>query len=102
MENQVKTNVDGIATMRVYVKQSTFKGATAEDVWYSATRSDGCSVVCVFKCPVPTKSKAFEIGNIRGGKKEKQVEVKGEVYNNITYFIDSCDFFEIEGEDLTV
>ena len=106
MENNVVKmvgeNKDGIATMKVYKKQSTFKGATDKDVWYSATRSDGKSVSCVFKCEVPTDSKAFEIGNIKGNVKQKTVTVKGEEYTNLTYYINSCDFFEIAGEDLTV
>lgn len=89
-----------IKTMRVYRKKSTFKGATAEDFWYSATRSDGKSVNCVFKCEIPTTSAAFDIAYIKGQMKTKEVDVKGETYTNITYYITSCEFYEIEGEDL--
>lgn len=86
--------------LRVYKKKSTFKGATENDFWYSATRSDGSSVICKFKCDIPTDSMAFEIYNIIGNFKRKEVEVKGEKYVNYTYYINSCDFSEIEGEPL--
>lgn len=88
------------ARLRVYKKKSTFKGAKEEDFWYSATRSDGSAVSCVFKCPVTTESKAFEISNVIGNLKRKEVVAKGETYINYTYYINSCDFHEIEGEEL--
>lgn len=88
------------ARMRVYKKKSTFKGATDADYWYSATRSDGNSVICVFKCPVTTDSKAFEISDVKGSFKKKEVTVKGETYTNYTYYINECQFHEIEGEEL--
>lgn len=91
-----------IAKLRVYRKKSTFKGATADDFWYSATLSNGNAVSCVFKCGIPTDSAAFEIAYIKGSKKEKKVVVKGEEYTNVTYYINSCEFYEIEGEDLEV
>ena len=94
--------VQKLQTMRVYRKKSTFKGATDQDFWYSATRSDGKSVNCIFKCPIPTDSAAFEIAYIKGQVKTKTVEVKGEIYENLTYYITSCEFYEIEGEDLDV
>ena len=100
MENVAK--VEEVKKLRVYRKKSTFKGATPDDVWYSATRSDGSSVNCVFKCDIPTDSAAFDIAYIKGGKKEKKVIVKGEEYTNVTYYITSCEFYEIEGEDLEV
>lgn len=86
--------------LTVYKKRSTFKGATDEDFWYSGTRSDGNSVICKFKCPVETESMAFNISNIIGTMKKKEVTVKGETYINYTYYINSCDFSEIEGEPL--
>lgn len=86
--------------LRVYKKKSTFKGATENDFWYSATRSDGNSVMCKFKCPIETDSVAFEIDNIVGSFKKKEVVVKGETYINYTYYINSCDFHEIPGEPL--
>lgn len=88
------------ARLRVYKKKSTFKGAKEEDFWYSATRSDGSAVSCIFKCPVTTESKAFEISNVIGNLKRKEVVAKGETYINYTYYINSCDFHEIEGEEL--
>ena len=94
--------VQKLQTMRVYRKKSTFKGAAPDDFWYSATRSDGKSVNCVFRCEIPTQSAAFEIAYIKGQMKSKTVEVKGETYENITYYITSCEFYEIEGEDLEV
>ena len=91
-----------VKKLRVYKKQSTFKGATKDDFWYSGTRSDGVSVTCVFKCPIPTESKAFDIAYIVGNAKEKKVLVKGEEYVNVTYYITSCEFYEIAGEELSV
>ena len=86
--------------LRVYRKKSTFKGATENDFWYSATRSDGASVMCKFKCEIPTESGAFEISNVIGNFKKEEVNIKGKVYTNYTYYINSCDFSEIEGEPL--
>lgn len=86
--------------MKVYRKRSTFKGATENDFWYSGTRSDGLSVICNFKCEIPTKSAAFEITNIVGNVKSKTETVKGIEYTNLTYYINSCDFSEIKGEPL--
>ena len=86
--------------MKVYKRKSTFKGATPDDYWYSATRSDGNSVICKFKCPIQTDSAAFEISDVVGTLKRKEVEVKGEKYVNYTYYINSCTFSEIEGEEL--
>lgn len=91
-----------IEKLRVYKRKSTFKGATDTDFWYSATRSDGNSVICKFKCQVPTDSTAFEISNIVGNFKRKEVTVQGKTYINYTYYIISCDFSEIEGEALQV
>ena len=89
--------------LRVYRKKSTFKGATESDFWYSATRSDGCSVICKFKCQVPENiGSAFEIYDIVGNMKRKEVNVKGEVYINYTYYINECKFAEIEGEPLPI
>ena len=89
--------------LRVYRKKSTFKGATDTDFWYSATRSDGNSVICKFKCEVPDDiGSAFEIDNIVGTFKKKEVVVKGEKYINYTYYINTCDFHEIEGEPLPI
>lgn len=86
--------------MRVYRKRSTFKGATDTDYWYTATRSDGSSVVCNFKCEVPLDSPAFEISNVKGTVKASERVVNNETYKNYTYYITSCDFSEIQGEDL--
>ena len=88
--------------MRVYKKKSTYKGATDTDFWYSATRADGNSVMVKFKCDIPTESMAFEISNIVGTCKMKEAEAKGETYKNYTYYVNSCDFSEIEGEPLPV
>lgn len=102
-ENKKAVNADGTkTTMRVYRKKSTFKGATETDFWYSATRSDGLSVICSFKCPIETTSAAFEISNIVGNVKTKVETVKGIEYTNLTYYIQSCDFSEIEGEELPI
>lgn len=103
MENQEKRNENNVTTLRVYKKQSTFKGATENDFWYSATRSNGDSVICKFNCDIPEdiqKLGAFEISNIVGNSKMKEVVVKGETYHNYTYYIKSCDFSEIPTESL--
>lgn len=97
-----KNRQDKVQKLRVYRHKSTFKGATESDFWYSATRSDGSSVMCKFKCPVLSESNAFEISNIVGTFSHKAVEVKGVIYNNFTYYINSCDFSEIEGEELPI
>lgn len=103
MENKNFVNENSVTNkMRVYKKKSTFKGATDTDFWYSATRSDGNSVICKFKCQVPTDSSAFEISNIVGNFKKKETVVQGKTYINYTYYINSCDFSEIEGEALPV
>ena len=107
MEEKVAQNLEDVASatpvstrLRVYKKRSTFKGATEQDFWYSATRSDGNSVICKFKCPIKTESMAFEISNVCGNFKKKEVVVQGETYTNYTYYINSCNFHEIEGEEL--
>lgn len=86
--------------LTVYKKKSTFKGAKDTDFWYSATRSDGSSVSVVFKCPIETESVAFEISNVVGTMKKKEVIKDGETYINFTYYVTSCDFGEIVGEEL--
>lgn len=86
--------------LTVYRKKSTFKGATDKDFWYSATRSDGCSVKCIFKCAIPTESAAFVISNVVGTMKVKTVEKNDVLYSNFTYYITSAEFHEIEGTEL--
>ena len=101
MENEKMTN-ESVANqgMKVYKKKSTFKGATENDYYYSATRSDGASVICKFKCDIESTSSAFEIYDIIGNYTKKEVSVKGETYINYTYYITSCKFREIVGEPL--
>ena len=86
--------------LKVYKKKSTFKGAKSDDVWYSATRSDGNSISVVFKCDVETDSSAFEITDVVGTFKEKTVIKDNETYRNFTYYVTSCTFREIQGESL--
>ena len=97
---QVQSERKESGVLTVYKKKSTFKGAGDEDFWYSATRSDGSSVICKFKCAIPLDSLAFEIYDIVGTAKKKDVEVKGERYTNYTYYITDCKFQEIKGEPL--
>lgn len=97
---QVPSERKESGVLTVYKKKSTFKGAGDEDFWYSATRSDGSSVICKFKCTIPMDSLAFEIYDIVGTAKKKEVEVKGEKYTNYTYYITDCKFQEIKGEPL--
>lgn len=87
-------------SLKVYKKKSTFKGAKDTDVWYSATRSDGNSISVVFKCPIETDSQAFEISDVVGSMKQKEVIKDGETYKNFTYYVSSCTFSEIKGEPL--
>lgn len=101
MENKNLVNENSVTNkLRVYKKRSTFKGATDKDFWYSATRSDGNSVICKFKCTIPTDSPVFDISNIMGNFKKKESIVQGKTYINYTYYINSCDFSEIEAEEL--
>lgn len=86
--------------MTVYRKKSTLPNAQSNEYWYSASRSDGSSVRCVFKCPIETESAAFEISEVIGNAKRKEVVKNGETYVNFTYYITSCKFHEIEGESL--
>ena len=97
---QVPSERKESGVLTVYKKKSTFKGAGDEDFWYSATRSDGSSVICKFKCAIPIDSLAFEIYDIVGTAKKKDVEVKGEKYTNYTYYITDCKFQDIKGEPL--
>ena len=97
---QVPSERKESGVLTVYKKKSTFKGAGDEDFWYSATRSDGSSVICKFKCTIPLDSLAFEIYDIVGTAKKKEVEVKGEKYTNYTYYITDCKFQDIKGEPL--
>lgn len=100
---EVKNKQDKVQKLRVYRHKSTFKGATEKDFWYSATRSDGYSIMCKFKCPVLSESNAFEISNIIGTFSRKVAEdAEGTLYTNFTYYINSCDFSEIEGEELPI
>lgn len=90
--------------LRVYRKKSTFKGASENDYFYSATRADGNSVMCKFR-EIPQHFQdlgAFEISDIVGNAKSKEVVVKGETYVNYTYYIASCKFREIPSEALPV
>lgn len=89
-----------MSKLTVYKKKCTYKGAGENDFYYSATRSDGNSVICKFKCPIETESAAFEISEVVGNLKKREVEVKGETYTNYTYYINSCKFSEIEGQPL--
>lgn len=91
---------DEVPYLTVYKKKSTFKGATDEDFWYSGTLSNGNSVKCIFKCPIKTRSMAFEISNVVGNVKSKDVIIDGEQYTNKSYYISQCDFHEIKGEPL--
>lgn len=90
-------------SITVYRKRSTFKGATENDFWYSGTRADGHSVILKFKCELPDEfknSSAFIVSNIIGNFKKEEVVVKNQTYTNFTYYINECDFEEIEGEPL--
>lgn len=96
MESQNKATA-----LIVYQKDSKFKSEDGKvKHWYSATLSSGDSCNVVFKCPVPTESKAFQIKNVVGQSKNKIVEKDGVTYNNKTYYVSSCDFEEMPVEEL--
>lgn len=87
--------------IRVYAKKSTFKGAKDTDMWYSGTLSSGNSVTLIFKCKVPEEiGKAFDITKVVGTAKRKEVVKNNETYINFTYYVTSCEFHEIKGEEL--
>lgn len=111
MLEEAKTkSVETKQRMRVYRKKSNFKDSKEGDYWYSATRSDGNSVIVKFvgktnpdgtKTPIIVPDlPAFEIGKVKGQEKSKEVVVKGETYINFTYYITECEFYEIVGEEL--
>lgn len=100
-------NENDIKALRVYQKKSTFKGATEDDFWYSATLSSGESATIYFNDAMIDRMhdkigyiKAFEIYNIIGNRKLVKVEKDGETYNNYKYYISDCQFREIPGEEL--
>lgn len=82
--------------MLVYTKQSKFGGN-----WYTATNSNGESVVCVFQNNALAKlndylknngnPRCFNISKIKGNRKSKQVEHNGELFNSCKYYITECE-----------
>lgn len=96
----VSNEVQEVKKLRVYKHKSTFKGASDNDFWFTATRSDGSSIKCIFKCTITTDSMAFEISKVKGSMSVKNKVEKGETFTNYTYYITSCVFSEIEGEEL--
>lgn len=102
---QTQNTESAVSRLRVYRKNSDAKIVAngGDKYWYSATRSDGSSVRCVFKGElreqVPDEA-AFEIFNVVGNAKLKEVVKDGETYQNYTYYITSCEFDEIAGEEL--
>lgn len=93
------------ARLRVYRKQSDPKYVQngSAPFWYSATRADGHSVRCVFKGALVEKvpdEPAFEIYDIIGNAKMKEIIKEGETYQNYTYYIIDCKFDEIPGDEL--
>ena len=69
--------------------------------WYSATRSDGKHISVVFDKDLEVPDlKAFEISKVVGTLKQRTVEQGGEVYENYTYYVSTCDFKKIVGEEL--
>lgn len=99
---QVKETVANATKLRVYERESDYKDDDGnKKKWYSATRSTGESVNVVFKNEIPEHiGKAFEISNVMGNLKRKEVTKKGETYTNFTYYVSSCDFSEIPSEIL--
>ena len=99
--NQATENKEPASVLTVYQKDSKYKDENGNiKHWYSATLSDGRSCNVVFRCEVPTKSKAFQIFNVVGQAKNKTVEKDGQTYNNVTYYVSTCEFQEIKGEPL--
>ena len=97
----VKEIISARKYITVFRKKSTFKGATDNDYWYSATREDGCSVIMKFKNEVPKGlGSAFIVFDIYGNAKKKNVEYKGEEYTNYTYYIEKCGFSDCPSVEL--
>jgi len=86
--------------VKVYRKEVKARASGKTVTVYSGTRSDGSSVNFVFKCPIETESAAFEVSNVIGNYKMKKNIKDGEEYTNYTYYVQSCDFSEIQGEPL--
>lgn len=87
--------------LRVYRKESAFAKSGGNKYWYSATRSDGCSVNVKFDNDIDVPDlPAFEITDVVGTLKHKTVEKGGETYENYTYYVSSCACRKIEGDDL--
>ena len=93
--NEVKENVKARDYLRVYRKEGKWGD------WYSATRSDGKSINVCFDSDLSVPDlKAFEITNVVGTLKKKLVERNDEVYENYTYYVNSCEFRKIQGETM--
>lgn len=89
--------------MKVYRKKSTFKGAGENDFYYSGTNSQGNAIILKFKEGIPedfVDDVVFEVKNIIGTSKKREVESCGIKYTNYTYYVDECDFEKIKGEPL--
>lgn len=92
-----------VPSLKVYRKKSTFKGATDKDFWYSATLSNGASVILKFNASVKVPDlPAFEVSNVVGNAKHTPVhdDDGNLIYDNYIYYVSSCDFSEIKGETL--
>ena len=99
--NEVVANQSEVSKyLKVYRHKSTFKGAGDNDFYYTATRSDGSAIMVHFKCEVELNLSAFEIFNAKGNMSSKKVVKDGKEYTNYDYYIQSCSFREIEGQDL--
>lgn len=104
-DTELQDNQSAANRLRVYRKNSDAKiiANGGDKHWYSSTRSDGSSVRCVFKGAlreqVPNEA-AFDIYNVVGNSKLKEVVKDSETYQNYTYYITSCEFAEIEGIEL--
>lgn len=89
--------------MKVYRKKSTFKGASENDYYFSGTNPQGNAVILKFKGGIPEDfidEVVFEVTDIIGSSKKREVESCGIKYTNYTYYVDACKFEKIKGEPL--
>lgn len=102
VENEETVKNASVRKLRVYERESDYKNDDGTPKkWYSATLSNGHSCNVVFKCTIPPDmGKAFEISNVWGNMKSKEVIKKSETYTNYTYYVTQCDFSEIPAEIL--
>lgn len=89
------TNETARKSLKVYRKDGKW------GYWYSATRSDGKHISVIFDKDLEVPDmQAFEISHVVGTLKQKTVEKDNTIYENYTYYVSTCDFAKIVGDEL--